>query len=344
MCLTKRKAGGELAEAPLPKHGKTEAPLPKHGKRLFIRAILHRVNEYGKNRQCEGNFLVDSGCTGAIMNSEFVVQHKLPWVRRPDPVKVTGADGTPIEGAGERHTKPLTMRIGYHQEEISWEIGQLEKGISGYLPIEWLTKHNPEVAGARKANSGLAGEAAGAEECGPAGEAAGADIEWHDEEGGNIADQLPEMYRDWASVFSEEEINCLPDHTEYDHRIEVVEGAVSPFGPIYPLSEKELQALREYLRKELAAGKIRRSKSPAAGPIIEEEINRLPDHAECDHHIELVECMVPPFGPVYSLSDKELQTPAKSKVRVIIASIDIMAKLRAYKSRIIITRVASRPL
>jgi hypothetical protein len=118
----------------------------------------------------------------------------------------------------------------------------------------------------RKANSGPAGEAAGAEGSGPAGKAGGADIEWHDE------------------------------------------GAVPPFGPIYPLSEKELQALQEYLRKELAAGKIRRSKSPAAAPIIEEEINRLPDHAECDHHIELVEGMVPPFGLIYSLSEKELQT------------------------------------
>jgi hypothetical protein len=75
---TKRKAEGETAEAPLPKHEKTEAPLPKHGKRLFIKAIFHWVNEYGKSRQCEGTFLVDSGCTGAIMNSEVVFQHKLP--------------------------------------------------------------------------------------------------------------------------------------------------------------------------------------------------------------------------------------------------------------------------
>jgi hypothetical protein len=105
-------------------------------------------------------------------------------------------------------------------------------------------------------------------ESGPAGKAAGADIEWHDEEGGDIADRLPEIYREWASVFSKEEINRLPDHTEYDHRIELVEGTVPPFGPIYPLSEKELQTLREYLRKELAASKIRRSKSPAGAPII----------------------------------------------------------------------------
>jgi hypothetical protein len=92
------------------------------------------------------------------------------------------------------------------------------------------------VGSTGKANSGPAGEAAGAEESGPAGKAAGADIEWH-----------------------EEEINRLPDHTEYDYRIELVEGANPLFGPIYPLSENELQALREYLRKELPAGKIRRT-------------------------------------------------------------------------------------
>jgi hypothetical protein len=107
----------------------------------------------------------------------------------------------------------------------------------------------------------------------PVGKVAGArkatedDIEWHDEEGGNIADRLPEIHREWASVLSEEEINRLPDPTEYDHRMELVEGAVPPFGPLYPLSERELQALREYLRKELAEGKIRRSKSPAGAPI-----------------------------------------------------------------------------
>jgi hypothetical protein len=52
--------------------------LPKHGKRLFIQASLFWQNEYGKNRQCQGKFLVDSGCTGAILNSEFVMAHKLP--------------------------------------------------------------------------------------------------------------------------------------------------------------------------------------------------------------------------------------------------------------------------
>jgi hypothetical protein len=204
---------------------------------------------------------VDSGCTGAIINLEFVFQHKLPRVKRAEPVRVTGADGTPIEGAGVKYTTPLTMRIGHHQEEsfggeatpanpIVYR-SQCERRCeisSNYCEKLKFGKLRPrprlkavlggKVAGARKANSGPAGEAAGAEESGPAGKAAGAEIEWHDEEGGNIANRLPKIYRKWASVFNEEEINRLPDNTEYDHRIELVEGAVPPFGPIYPLSEK----------------------------------------------------------------------------------------------------------
>jgi hypothetical protein len=115
----------------------------------------------------------------------------------------------------------------------------------------------------------------GSSKAGPSGNgepsakgAASAAVQWHDEDRGDIAERLPERCRRWASVFSEEEINRLPNHTEYDHKIQLVEGAQPPFGPVHPLSERELQALREYLRKELAAGKIRESKSPAGAPII----------------------------------------------------------------------------
>ena len=83
-----------------------------------------------------------------------------------------------------------------------------------------------------------------------------------------MADDLPEHYREWASVFSEEEINKLPEHTSWDHEIKLIEGATPPYGPIYPLNEMELLVLREYINKNLAAGKIRISKSSAGSPIL----------------------------------------------------------------------------
>jgi hypothetical protein len=71
------------------------------------------------------------------------------------------------------------------------------------------------VGSTGKANSGLAGKAAGAEKPGPAGKTVGAErsrpagkaayaeTKCHDEDGGNIADQLPEIYREWASTASQ---------------------------------------------------------------------------------------------------------------------------------------------
>jgi hypothetical protein len=221
--------------------------------------------------------------------------------KHPGSMPGIAPDGHPRDEQKEMDA-PLPKH-GQYQEEVSWVIGKLEKGISGYLPVEWLTKHNSEIdwqtdvrrwriqyckdyclpVSMRDAvrnlvrmlraskvweTNGNPDEVEPSGEGEPSGKAAASEVQWHDEDGGDIAERLPERYRRWASVFSEEEINRLPDHTEYDHKIQLVDGAQLPFGPIYPLSEKELQALREYLRKELAAGKIRESKLPAGAPII----------------------------------------------------------------------------
>ena len=69
-------------------------------------------------------------------------------------------------------------------------------------------------------------------------------------------------------MFSKEEITKLHAHRPYDHEIKLVEGVIPPYGPIYPLLEKELAELRGYLNKETSSGKIQKSKCPAAAPII----------------------------------------------------------------------------
>ena len=83
-----------------------------------------------------------------------------------------------------------------------------------------------------------------------------------------MADNLPEYYREWASVFSEEEINKLPEHSPWDHEIKLIEGSTPPYGLIYPFNKMELAVLREYINKQMAVGKIRLLKSPAGSPIL----------------------------------------------------------------------------
>ena len=67
---------------------------------------------------------------------------------------------------------------------------------------------------------------------------------------------------------SKEAADALPEHRSYDHEIRLKEGESPPWQPIYPLSETELQVLREHLKEMLSTGKIRRSSSSAGSPIL----------------------------------------------------------------------------
>jgi hypothetical protein len=79
---------------------------------------------------------------------------------------------------------------------------------------------------------------------------------------------VPETFQQYIKVLGKELTDKLPDHKPYDHAIDLRDGKQPPWGPMYPLNEMELQALRDYLKEMLELGKIRPSKSPAAAPII----------------------------------------------------------------------------
>ena len=60
----------------------------------------------------------------------------------------------------------------------------------------------------------------------------------------------------------------LPKHQPWDHEIKLQPGTEPEFGPIYQLSEKELQVLHEYLEENLKKSFIRESQLPAGYPIL----------------------------------------------------------------------------
>lgn len=79
---------------------------------------------------------------------------------------------------------------------------------------------------------------------------------------------LPQKYFPWASVFSPVAVDQLPPHRPYDMTIDIEDGKTPPFGPMYRLTQAERDALSEYIETNLKKGFIRRSKSPAASPIL----------------------------------------------------------------------------
>lgn len=80
--------------------------------------------------------------------------------------------------------------------------------------------------------------------------------------------ELPTIYAEFASLFEDRELGTLPPSRPYDHSIPLEPDAKIPFGPLYNLAQKELEALREYIEDNLKKGFIRRSESPAGAPVL----------------------------------------------------------------------------
>lgn len=89
----------------------------------------------------------------------------------------------------------------------------------------------------------------------------------HDEASSELH-RLPPELAGFHDVFSPQNSKTLPPSNEHDHTIDLTPGAKVPYGPIYPLSQKELAELRRYLDENVKNGRIRESRSPAGAPIL----------------------------------------------------------------------------
>ena len=86
---------------------------------------------------------------------------------------------------------------------------------------------------------------------------------------GNDEPFVPQEYMKWKRLFIEPKgKEALPKRQPWDHQITLMEGKLPTFGPIYQLSETELEVLRDYLKVNLAKGFIRPSSSSAGYPIL----------------------------------------------------------------------------
>jgi len=79
---------------------------------------------------------------------------------------------------------------------------------------------------------------------------------------------VPEEYHDFLPMFLARNQRDLPPHRPYDHRIPLQDGTTPPFGPLYSLSNNELETVREWIDDNLTKKFIRASSSPAAAPIL----------------------------------------------------------------------------
>lgn len=83
-----------------------------------------------------------------------------------------------------------------------------------------------------------------------------------------LKDKIPSEYHDFMNLFLKKGAEQLPPHRYVDHEIPLVPDAKPPFGPLYSMSTKELQVLKDYLDENLSKGFIRVFSSSTAAPVL----------------------------------------------------------------------------
>ncbi|KAF8757307.1 hypothetical protein RHS01_04135 [Rhizoctonia solani] len=122
------------------------------------------------------------------------------------------------------------------------------------LGLKWLDTHNPEIDWNQRTLSF------------PHAPPEHVAIAKEEEADKKPLEEYPK-YHHYAKVFGEEEFNKLPPHRHYDIGIELTkEGPLN--SPLYSMTDAKSATLKDWLRDELKAGKIRPSKSSISSPVM----------------------------------------------------------------------------
>lgn len=265
----------------------------KNQRELEVNCTLQTVSD-GRTLDTKG--LIDSGCTGTMIDSKFVEKHGLEKDPVLRPIPVYNGDGTLSKTGVIRYTVTLRLRVGEHESREIFGVTDLGKS-DIFIGHDWLSFHNPEIdwhvqeikfsrcpelcgfepEWNRTINEDENGDrlflfdvpgycqreeiirrVTTSSELAQAANAAKPKQHWK-----NI---VPSRYHEFADIFTKEGFDELPPHRPWDHAIELKPGSEPRDCKVYPISPNEDQALRDFIEENLKTGRIRPSQSPMASP------------------------------------------------------------------------------
>jgi len=250
--------------------------------------------------------MIDSGAACSFINQNLVDDHNIETYELDKPVNLTLGDGFPSIAGPVTQSAPIAMSISYaHHEAIDLKVTALGRN-NVILGMDWLTIHNPTINWRKHMVHFLSTYCTST--CitedpldvamsfwsiqDSVQEHSLADFDLHQLALDTIENKaypenylsflesmlsnnlamnnlslnnpalnnpalnnpetpvpviLPKEYQDLAHVFKEREPGTLPPHRPFDHSITLEPGSKAPYGPLYTLSQKELDALKEYI-------------------------------------------------------------------------------------------------
>jgi hypothetical protein len=254
---------------------------------MTINIYLHT-----SSKRAETVALLDSGATENFMSLEYARWLKLPIKRLEQPRKLFNVDGTENKAGKLQYYTDLETRTGGKNVRLRFFLSNLggHKAILGY---PWFAAFQPNIDWKRgwidhsqlpvviRTPNAAKAQFVSRKDNKPRPiwkdqyyigkvtfqrnpvDTKDIIIPW-DEDKTNL-EKIPKEYRRHAKVFSEEQSQRLPQHTIWDHAIELLPGAPNTLpGRLLPLNQKEIEEASKFVQEHLTRGTIRESRSPYA--------------------------------------------------------------------------------
>jgi hypothetical protein len=226
----------------------------------------------------KASILIDSGATGCFMDTTYFASFLSPSVPKNRPYDLELVDGTTTtSGPINSETPPMRVRLGSYDDYVTFDL-LCSPRFPVILGLPWLRSTNPQVdwkdltmtfcplsLTSKPDLDYVMVVVAAADDTTSYAQFVLSASEVADT---TQAKKLPSEYVSFQDVFEEKNADILPEHRPYDMSIDLKPGTVVPFGPIYNLSQPELEELRKYIDDNLKKGFIRPSKSPGGAPIL----------------------------------------------------------------------------
>jgi len=229
---------------------------------------------HSKSKRAEAIALIDSGATENFMNLAYAKYLQLPIKRLEEPRSLFNVDGTTNKSGSLQFYTDLQVQTGSQRTNLRFFLTDLgdNKAILGYpwfaavqpridwkrgwvdhsqLPIIFRAPNATKARfiprqinrpNTRRTDRYFIGRII---------------IDPVERTNPSDLDKIPNQYRQYSRVFSEEASHEFPPSRLWDHAIELKPGAPASLpGKLIPLSQPELAELRKFVKEHLGRGTI----------------------------------------------------------------------------------------
>jgi hypothetical protein len=229
---------------------------------MTVRFFMHT-----KSKRAKALALVDSGATKNFMNLDYAQYLRLPIQRLTIPRKLYNVDGTSNQSGDLLYYTDLSVQTGDKRVNLRFFLSNLgeNKAILGYPwfaamqpKIDWkrgwidhsqlpIIFHNPDAAKARFTLRTI----------NIPREPQILNIGRLYIRAASPSPRIPQQYKAFERVFSEEASHEFPPSRPWDHAINLKPDAPAALpGKLIPLSQTELQELQKFIKEHLKRGMI----------------------------------------------------------------------------------------